>query len=86
MSTVITCLLTVIQFYFYYQSDVKKIESGLERIKNVNIESLTQSVWFLNEKQIDLQLEGILEIPGVEYVEIITMDDEHFKKGNPQSQ
>ena len=37
----------------------------------------------MNEKQIDLQLGGILEVPGVEYVEIVTTDQDEFKKGDP---
>src|SRR5262252_7328486 len=69
-SFAITLLLTLFQLYFDYRYDVRAIESRLSEIEGSYLQSLGGSLWNLDRRQIELQIEGILRLPAMRFVEV----------------
>ena len=69
-SSAITLILTVLQLYLDYRRDVEVIKDRLAEIERSYIESIGESLWQLDERQLVLQLEGILRLPDIRAVEV----------------
>ena len=69
-SSVVTLALTALQLYLEYEREVGVIESRLDEIGRSYPDSLGESLWNLDQNQLELQLKGILSLPDVEAVEI----------------
>jgi len=69
-SACVTLILTLIQIYFEYRRDVSALELRLEQISNSYLDSVAEGLWSLDEKQLRLQLAGILRLPGIRAVEV----------------
>ena len=83
-SSMFTLLGTGIQLFWEYQTEVDGIQGILEQIEHSHLSSLTASQWMLDDQQIRAQLEGILRLPAVEFVEIRTEDENPpFSVGTP---
>jgi len=69
-SSFITLIATAIQIYSDYRSDLEKIDNYLSLIEESYLQSLGNSVWTYDEKQIRLQLNGLARLPDMEYLRI----------------
>jgi PAS domain S-box-containing protein len=69
-SSVVTLLLTLIQLYFDYRRDVQAIDLRMSEIDSVYSRSLCDGLWRLDARQLRLQVEGILHLPDISYVEL----------------
>jgi PAS domain S-box-containing protein len=69
-SSVVTLTLTALQLYLDYRHDVGIIESRLDEIEKSYLSSLGESLWHLDAKQLELQLNGILRLPDIRTVEV----------------
>lgn len=69
-SSVVTLALTGLQLYLEYEREVGVIESRLDEIGRSYPDSLGESLWNLDQHQLELQLKGILSLPDVQSVEI----------------
>jgi|GEM_PF-166119 len=75
-SSLITLLSTALQLYFDYRRDVGLIEERMVQIEESYLESLIDSLWVFNKRQILVQLEGIRRLPDMHYLEIRLKDGE----------
>ena len=73
-SACVTLILTLIQIYLEYRRDVAALELRLEQISNSYLDSVAEGLWILDEKQLRLQLAGILRLPGIRAVEVREAD------------
>ena len=80
VSSLVTLVLTAITLVFDYRHDVKDIEDRLDQIQISNLESIGRSVWDLNLEEMQLQIQGILRLPDVKYVEIRSSDNESLAR------
>ncbi len=71
VSSVVTLAITAIQLYWDYRVDLGRIEERLVQIERSNLESLSDAVWVSNKGAILLQLEGILKLPDMQYLEVL---------------
>src|SRR5262245_27975578 len=69
-SSAITLILTSFQLYFDYRYDVGAIESRLSEIEGSYLQSLGEGLWNLDSRQLELQIEGILRLPAMRFVEV----------------
>lgn len=69
-SSFVTLALTAMQLYLEYDREVGVIESRLDEIGRSYPDSLGESLWTLDQNQIELQLKGILSLPDVQAVEL----------------
>lgn len=69
-SSVVTLAFTVFQLSLEYRSDVNAIESRLNQIDVSYSQSLAASLWVTSDNDLKLQLEGIMRLPDMQYVEV----------------
>ena len=69
-SVAVTLILSAIQLYVEYRRDVSAIELRFNRISESYLDSLAESLWALDEKQLRLQLNGILRLPDIRVAEV----------------
>lgn len=69
-STLLTILSSGIQLYWDYRNDVSDINKEIHSIEIGYLDSLASSLWKLDQEQIDIQLDGIMKVPDIEYAKI----------------
>jgi PAS domain S-box-containing protein len=70
VSSLVTLALTALQLYLEYRRDVDAINDRLDEIGRSYLGSIGQSLWNLDEDQLNLQLNGILRLPDVRAAEV----------------
>lgn len=80
-SSLITLVSTLAQLYSDYRYDRNAIEDQIAQIESTTLPSLANSLWEISPRQIQLQLEGILQLPDVEYVILETPFNERYSSG-----
>ena len=68
-STVVTLVLTVLQLTLSYRSERARLENRFGEIDQATSRSLSESLWALDSKQLQEQLEGILRLPSIRAAE-----------------
>jgi len=69
-SASITLLMTAFQLYQEYRRDLNDVETQVMQIGEVHLPTLTQSLWATNDKEIQLQLEGMLRMPNIVHASV----------------
>lgn len=69
-SSAITLVLTALQLHKDYRYDLSLIDKRLAQIEISILGSLAQNMWTLNNSAIRLQLEGLLRLPDIVYLEV----------------
>ncbi|MCP3939856.1 MAG: PAS domain S-box protein [Desulfobacteraceae bacterium] len=83
-SSFLTLLASAFQLYFDYQKDLKAIELNIQLIQDSYLPAIISSVYTLNDKQVNILLEGALNIRDIEHMEIYDASGNPFKSaGNP---
>lgn len=70
VSSAITLILTMVQLYGTYRTEVDGIQTVLDQLEQIHVKSLTQSLWAANEKDLKIQLDGIIQIPQVQFAQV----------------
>jgi PAS domain S-box-containing protein len=69
-----TLTTTTFQLYFDYKREIKNVEEGLSQIESSYLAAIINSLWIYDETQLRIQLEGILNLPSLEYVQLVGED------------
>src|SRR5262245_1206302 len=69
-SAAVTLILTLFQLYVDYRSAVGAINSRMAEIEGSYLQSLGEGLWNLDSRQLELQIEGILRLPAMRFVEV----------------
>ena len=69
-SSCVTLILTGLQLYRDYRQDISQIEQNLSEIDVVHRATLTDSLWATDQKRLQLQLEGMLRLRDMQYLEV----------------
>ena len=69
-SSAITLVLTLFQLYRDYRQDVSVIEAHLNQIERVHLPTIAESLWATDQNRLQLQLEGILQLNDMHFVEL----------------
>jgi C4-dicarboxylate-specific signal transduction histidine kinase len=69
-SSVVTLLLTLLQLYLDYRRDVSLIDRRITEIEGSYRWSISEGLWNLDVRQLELQVDGILHLPDIRYVEV----------------
>ncbi|MCG8636734.1 MAG: PAS domain S-box protein [Desulfobacterales bacterium] len=85
-STFITLLTTTLNLYVDYSIEMGMIEKRIRNIQRSNLKSLSQSLWYMDLKYAQTQLNGMLELPDIQYLEITSKArPEKLSAGTPQA-
>jgi signal transduction histidine kinase len=75
-SSFVTLIATSIQLYTDYKRDISAINSRLNEIERGYLASISASLWNLDIKQLELQMDGIKHLPDIQAVEIQEKSDQ----------
>lgn len=85
-SSLITLIITAIQLTINYKNDVSLIKNRLAQVRESVVPSMANSVWNFNKKQYDIQLQGILNLDDIVFVEIKDQEGKLIiQKGDKQT-
>lgn len=84
-SALITLVITVVQLYIDYKHGYNAIDKQLSLVQSSYTQSLNQSIWVYDEKQIELQLDSMLNMPDIEYVVVQLSSGEIIERGELRS-
>jgi diguanylate cyclase (GGDEF)-like protein/PAS domain S-box-containing protein len=76
-----TLVITAIQTYRDFQIEINQINTQLEEVKTTDALSITSSLWHFSERQISIELRGLLNKPGFEYAEVSSIDGNVWSAG-----
>ena len=69
-STLLAVIITMLQLFWDYRQDRSMVESSLNQIEASFLQPIASSLWNLDEEQIQVQLEGIMNLPAMQFVEV----------------
>ena len=69
-SATITLVISIIQLYSEYRHDISLIDSRFRQVEDANLKSLTNALWVADTQDIVTQLQGLLRLPDMQYIEI----------------
>lgn len=81
ISSVVTVVITGIQLSIDYQDEMSEIEYTFSLLQKSYLESLAQAVWEYHDSFIDLQLDGMMKLPYVSYVQVSSGGHVQYSKG-----
>ena len=69
-STVVTLILTVLQLTLSYRSERARLDGRFGEIEQASARSLAESLWAVDTRQIEEQLDGIVRLPSIRGAEV----------------
>ena len=81
-SALLSFLSIFVQLYTYFQADVKALDKRFEIIRTSHIPSMATSLWDFNRTLVEQEIEGVVELPGIEFAKITTDFDHEYSFGN----
>ncbi|WP_286234936.1 ATP-binding protein [Thalassotalea sediminis] len=73
---------TSIQLYSAYQKDIVRLNQQMDNIESSYLQSISTSLWDFNEPLVQQQIQGIVNLPNVKFVEITTGFGKIYKNGD----
>ena len=68
--TCFAMVITLLQLDWDYNKDVSQIEKSIQQIEVSYLPPIAVSLWNINNDQIQTQIEGILKLPNMQYVQV----------------
>jgi PAS domain S-box-containing protein len=72
-STVLAFIITALQLVWDYRKDVALIEGSIDQIHASFLQPISASLWNLDEEQVKVQIEGIMNLPNMQFVMVKEM-------------
>ena len=67
-STIFAAVITLIQLSWDYKEDVHIINNNLSQVEESFLQPIATSLWNLDAEQVEVQIEGIMNLPNMQYV------------------
>ncbi|MFM4944566.1 ATP-binding protein [Aeromonas bivalvium] len=67
-STALALIITALQLVWDYRKDVALIEGSIGQIEASFLQPISASLWNLDEEQVKVQIEGIMNLPNMQFV------------------
>ena len=85
MVFIVSTIFTLTQTFFILKSDyeksIKMVNKSIEQIKNTRIQAISMAIWQLDDNQLDILIDGILKLPGINYIRIVENDSNIIERG-----
>ncbi|MFQ2150754.1 ATP-binding protein [Aeromonas jandaei] len=72
-STALAMIITALQLAWDYRKDVAVIEDSIGQIEASFLQPIAASLWNLDEEQVKVQIEGIMNLPNMQFVMVKEM-------------
>lgn len=85
-SSVITFIGTGLQLYLDFNRDLKAIHSTFKQIESSYLQSIINSLWVTDDEFLRVQLQGILKLPDMQFIEVRKETQVLQVVGTPQTE
>jgi diguanylate cyclase (GGDEF)-like protein len=82
LTLIVSLLVSALQLVYAYNTAMSSAEDRLEEIATSTAPSLEASLWQVDNATVGLLLDGIARLPRVSFVEVVTKEGEHFRRGD----
>ncbi len=79
VSAIFTLITTMAQLYFEYRTDVELLNQRIEQIRKSHLPALELSIWSLDTRLINTQLDSLQSLPDVYAAHLATRYGETFQ-------
>lgn len=69
-STAVALLATAVQLYMDYRRDLGAIEATFQQVNQTYLPTITNALWATSRHEIQIALDGLVQLPDVRYVEV----------------
>lgn len=69
-STAVALLATAAQLYIDYRHDLDDIEQTFQQVDQTYLPTITNALWATSRKEIQIALDGLVQLPDLRYVEV----------------
>ncbi|MDN5530041.1 MAG: histidine kinase, partial [Shewanella sp.] len=83
-SSLITLMTTAYQLISDYRGDVSRIDRVFSNIEKANLDVLAASIWVIDERLINTQLNGLIQLPDINYISIKDDSGQSWNGGIPK--
>lgn len=83
-SSLITLMTTAYQLISDYRGDVSRIDRVFSNIEKANLDVLAASIWVIDERLINTQLNGLIQLPDINYISIKDDSGQSWNGGTPK--
>lgn len=77
----ISAAVAGLQLLLMYRAEIAITEQRLDGIGQALVPGLTRSLWYVDEAQVEILLEGVFQVPGVEYVRLEDREGVRHERG-----
>ncbi len=84
-SLVITFIGTGLQLYLDFNRGIKSIHTTFKQVESSYKNSIVNSLWVTDDELLSIQMEGILQLPDIQFIEIRKGAEVLQAAGTPQS-
>jgi hypothetical protein len=84
-SSLITAIITAVELHADYRRDIEQINRAFDFIGRSYLPSLVDSVWVSDREQVQTQLDGLLQLPDVEFIGVAVDGTLRWSAGQAQS-
>lgn len=84
-SAFVTLIITAIQLYRDYSSDVHAIKHRFTQIENVYLQPLSHAMWATDKQEMQLQIDGMRHLPDIQYIAVYSGSNLLVQAGKPKS-
>lgn len=81
-SSLITLMTSAYQLISDYRGDVSRIDRVFSNIEKANLDVLAASIWVIDERLINTQLHGLIQLPDINYISIKDDSGQSWNSGN----
>jgi hypothetical protein len=81
ISSIVTLAITLIQLSFDYYQEMNALEKNMAIIKKSYVQSISVSMWNMQSSQLKTALDGIVNIPGIQYAAILDKEKVYVESG-----
>ncbi|MBS3804213.1 MAG: EAL domain-containing protein [Oleiphilaceae bacterium] len=80
-SSAFSLVASAIQIYTDFRNDVALVERRLSVIETSYASSLSRSIWALDQKLLEIQMEGIMSLPDITHLHLTVLPDSEMIMG-----
>jgi PAS domain S-box-containing protein len=83
LSLMATVIISALQLHFRYRDKLRGIESEIQRIETSHLNSMAAHLWLTDETLLSTELEGIMNLPNIQFVEVRSYEGQRIALGAP---
>ncbi len=83
LSLLATAVISALQIHFRYDDKLRAVENELQRIETSHLNSMATNLWHMDEALLRTELQGIMNLPNIQFVEVRSSEGRTIALGTP---